>query len=95
LGLVFVWVSDLDVEQDGRKRERTGEREKAYISETGATFIDVPMTMIRSTMAASCSVSLSKKRPGSFSPKKVMLGWTHQLWNTRKNMFTLTFITPG
>jgi hypothetical protein len=50
------------------------EKEETHISETGATFMDVPMTIIRSTMAASCSVSLSKKRPGSFSPKKVMLG---------------------
>lgn len=50
------------------------ERKRAYISETGATFMDVPITMIRSTMAASCSVSLSKNRLGSFSPKKVMLG---------------------
>lgn len=50
------------------------ERKEADISETGATFMDVPMTMIRSTIAASCSVSLSKKRLGSFSPKNVMLG---------------------
>lgn len=48
---------------------------KTYISETGATFIEVPMTMTKSTFAASVSVNLSKNLGGSGSPKKVISGF--------------------
>lgn len=65
--VLMCWLANLEVEEEKAEGE-------TYISETGATFIDVPMTMIRSTIAASCSVRRSKKRPGSFSPKNVMLG---------------------
>lgn len=44
-------------------------------SDTGATFIEVPMTITRSAIFASRSVRRSKKLFGSFSPKKVMSGF--------------------
>jgi hypothetical protein len=44
------------------------------ISETGATFMLVPITMIRSTVWWSVFWSVSKNFSGSFSPKKVMSG---------------------
>ena len=70
-------------------------REYTHISDTGATFIEVPMTMTKSTTSLSCSVRRSKNVLGSFSPKKVIFGCTHHQYYYLARLQYPTFITPA